>query len=59
MGIRGGIGLTPWPEVSEKAREEYRALFDMTGSTEYLDRIREEEDQPLELTYLEGRITGV
>jgi hypothetical protein len=31
----------------------------MTGSTEYLDRIREEEDQPLELTYLEGRITGV
>ena len=57
MGIRGAIGLTPWPEVSEKAREEYRALFDMTGTTEFLDGIRDEEDKPLVLAYLEGRIT--
>ena len=52
------IGLTPWPEVSEKAREEYRALFDLTGTTDFLEQIREEEDKPVELTYLEGRITG-
>ena len=58
MGIRGAIGLTPWPEVSEKAREEYRALFDLTGTTEFLEQIREEEDKPLQLAYLEGRITG-
>jgi hypothetical protein len=58
MGIRGAIGLTPWPEVSEKARDEYRALFDLTGTTEFLEQIRAEEDKPVELTYLEGRITG-
>jgi hypothetical protein len=58
MGIRGAIGLAPWPEVSEKARDEYRALFDLTGTTEFLEQIREEEDKPVELTYLEGRITG-
>jgi hypothetical protein len=58
MGIRGRIGLTPWPEVSEKAREEYRELFDLTGTTDFLEQIREEEDMPVELEYLEGRITG-
>jgi len=58
MGIRGRIGLTPWPEVSEKAREEYRALFDLTGTTDFLEQIREEEDLPVELAYMEGRITG-
>jgi heterodisulfide reductase subunit C len=58
MGIRAAIGLSPWPEVSEKARAEYRALFDLTGTTGFLEQIREEEDKPVELEYLEGRITG-
>jgi heterodisulfide reductase subunit C len=59
MGLRGSIGLAPWPEVSEKARTEYRELFDLTGTTEFLEQIREEEDKPLELAYGQGRITGV
>ncbi len=58
MALRTRIGLTPWPEISEKAREEYRTLFDLTGTTEFLEGIHEEEDQPLALSYLEGRIIG-
>lgn len=58
MGIRGRIGLSPWPEVSEKARGEYRALFDRTGTTEFLDGIGEAGDRPLEFAYRKGRITG-
>jgi len=54
--IREGIGLTPWPEISEKARNEYKALFDMTGATAFLESIREEDEKPVHLTYLEGRI---
>jgi heterodisulfide reductase subunit C len=58
MKIRSGIGLAPWPHVSEKAREEYGALFDMTGTTDFLNSIREEDEKPVNLTYLEGRIIG-
>jgi heterodisulfide reductase subunit C len=58
MKIRSGIGLTPWPHVSEKAREEYGALFDRTGTTDFLNSIREEDEKPVSLTYLEGRIIG-
>jgi heterodisulfide reductase subunit C len=57
MKIRSAIGLAPWPEISEKAREEYRDLFDMTGATAWLESIQEEEEEPVALTYLEGRIT--
>jgi heterodisulfide reductase subunit C len=57
MKIRDGIGLSPWPEISDRAREHYRALFDMTGTTAFLESIEEGEGKPLPLNYLEGRIT--
>ncbi len=57
MKIRGCIGLSPWPDISEKAREHYKALFDLTGTTAFLDSLKEEEEKPLPLTYMEGRIT--
>jgi heterodisulfide reductase subunit C len=56
--IRQDIGLSPWPEVSEKAREEYKALFDMTGVTDFLAAITEDKEKPVHSTYQEGRITG-
>jgi hypothetical protein len=56
--IRQGIGLSPWPEISEKAREEYKALFDMTGVTDFLASITEDNEKPVDSTYQEGRITG-
>jgi hypothetical protein len=55
--IRTDIGLSPWPEISEKAREEYKALFDLTGATAFMEAINEEDDRPVELRYMEGRIT--
>lgn len=54
---RQDIGLSPWPEVSEKAREEYKALFAMTGAADFLASISEDMEKPVRLTYLEGRIT--
>ena len=49
--------IVPFKRFALRAREEYRALFDLTGTTDFLEQIREEEDMPVELTYLEGRIT--
>jgi hypothetical protein len=56
-GIRQGIGLSAWPEVSEKARSEYKTLFEMTGAADFLASICEDMEKPVRLTYLEGRIT--
>lgn len=55
--IRTDIGLSPWPEISEKAREEYKALFDLTGTLSFLEAIDEEDEKPLDLAYAEGRVT--
>ncbi len=54
--LRSGVGLSPWPEVSEKAREEYVALFELTGARASVEAITEEDQAPLDLTYMEGRI---
>lgn len=55
--IRTGIGLSPWPEISEKAREEYKALFDLTGTHSFLEAVDEGDERPLDLAYAEGRVT--
>lgn len=55
--IRTSIGLAPWPEISEKAREEYKALFTLTGAEAFMETINEEDDKPVELRYMEGRVT--
>jgi len=57
MKIRSSIGLSPWPEISDRAREHYKALFDLTGTTVFLESVKEGEEEPLPLTYMEGRIT--
>jgi hypothetical protein len=50
------MGMSPWPEVSEKARAEYRALFDLTGTTAHLEAVDEDSEKPVRFAYLEGRI---
>ena len=57
MKLRGRIGLKPWPDISEKAKQEYRELFEATGTTAWMEAIKEEEERPVALTYLQGRIT--
>ncbi len=55
--LRIAMGLSPWPQVSEKAREEYKALFDLTGAAAFMETINEDDDMPVELRYMEGRVT--
>ncbi len=54
---RSNLGATPWPEISERAKAEYKELFDLTGATEHLEKINAEADKSVELKYTEGRIT--
>jgi heterodisulfide reductase subunit C len=54
--LRTRIGLPAWPEISEKARVEYRELFDLTGTTEWLAKTGSQPERPLRLSYEKGRI---
>lgn len=56
--FRSNVGTTPWPDISDKARAEYAELFDLTGTTEYLEKLDDEDEKPVSLSYLEGRIVG-
>ncbi|NPV91188.1 MAG: 4Fe-4S dicluster domain-containing protein [Firmicutes bacterium] len=54
--LRQKMGLSPWPEVSERARAEYQALFDLTGTTGWLEGMASEPGREAALTYQEGKI---
>jgi len=54
--MRAAAGLPPWPEVSDKAKAEYNAIFDLTAARASIEAIDEEDDRSLDLTYMEGRI---
>lgn len=53
---RSNLGVAPWPEISEKAKAEYKELFDITGATEHLEKLSDEAEKPVVLSYLAGRI---
>lgn len=59
-GLREGIGVEPWPQVSEKAIAEYGAIFEQTGALAWmkkLDEVQEKgEEKPVTLTFLGGRL---
>lgn len=55
--LRTNLGVSPWPEISEKAKAEYKELFDLTGATAYLESLDEQDEKPVDLRYSEGRIT--
>ncbi|NLU50660.1 MAG: 4Fe-4S binding protein [Syntrophomonadaceae bacterium] len=57
MQVRSQAGMTPWPEISERAQKEYQALFDLTGTTAWLEALDEEAERPVVFTYREGRIS--
>lgn len=56
--LRSGIGAEPWPAVSEKARNEYAELFEITGTNRWLEDINEQDERPLDLKYTDGRIVS-
>lgn len=55
--LRTNLGVSPWPEISEKAKAEYKELFDLTGATAYLESLDDQDEKPVGLRYSEGRIT--
>ncbi|MBC7074968.1 MAG: 4Fe-4S dicluster domain-containing protein [Syntrophomonadaceae bacterium] len=54
--LREGIGVDSWPEVSDKAKQEYRAIFEQTGVVDWMRALEEKTEKPLSLSYLEGKI---
>jgi heterodisulfide reductase subunit C len=57
MKVRRDSGMTPWPEISDRARAEYKALFDLTATTDWLKAIRKADERPVHFSYVEGRIS--
>ncbi|NMC27748.1 MAG: 4Fe-4S ferredoxin [Syntrophomonadaceae bacterium] len=55
---RRNLGVSEWPEISAKAQAEYKELFDLTGTTEFLEKLSDEAERPVRFKYLEGRIVG-
>jgi predicted mannosyl-3-phosphoglycerate phosphatase (HAD superfamily) len=54
--IRSNMGVSPWPEISEKAKAEYKALFDICGTTKFLEDLDVDDVRKLDLRYKKGRI---
>lgn len=54
--LRSSIGASPWPEVSDKAKAELKAIFDLTGATDWIRARDETTEKALRLSYREGRI---
>jgi len=54
--LRTEIGMEPWPEVSEKAKTEYRAIFEQTGAVAWMQALEQKTERPLKLSYKEGRL---
>ena len=53
---RSNLGVSAWPEISERAQAEYKELFDLTGATEHLNNLSDEDEKTVEFKYMEGRI---
>lgn len=56
MRLRQGVEAVPWPEISDKARNEYREIFKQTGVKEWMENLEKSEEKPVRLSYLWGRI---
>ncbi|KUG04306.1 cob--com heterodisulfide reductase subunit c [hydrocarbon metagenome] len=60
MGLREGIGVEPWPAVSEKAISEYSEIFKQTGAFDWMKALDEvqakKEEKPVVLSFLGGRL---
>lgn len=54
--LRSSIGADPWPQISEKAIQEYRAIFEQTGAKKWMDELQKIEEKPVSFSYVEGRI---
>ncbi len=56
--LRTAINVSPWPEVSERAKKEYREIFEQTGAVAWMKKIESQEEKGLRMSFAEGRITN-
>jgi len=54
--LRSSLGLTPLRVVSDKAKEEYRKLFEITGTDEFLAKLQATPEAPLEFSFQQGKL---
>ena len=56
--LRESIGVEPWPEVSDKAKEEYKSIFELTGAVTWMRGLEETTEKPVTFSFLKGRIAS-
>lgn len=56
--LRSEIDEEPWPKVSDRAKKEYREIFEITGAAEWMENLEKMQEKPLKMSYKEGRITN-
>lgn len=54
--LRSEIGVEPWPNVSERAIQEYSEIFKQTGAYAWMKNLESLDEQELSLSYMEGRL---
>lgn len=54
--LRSEIGLVPLRIVSDKGKEEYRKLYEITGTNEWLENLQAKTEVPLTFSYKTGKI---
>jgi len=52
MALRAAIDVSPWPEVSERAKKEFGEIFEQTGCRRWMENLEMEQEKPLRLSFL-------
>lgn len=56
--LRTSIGVEEWPEVSDKAIAEYRAIFEQTGAIEWMEKLEEMVEKDVNFSLERGGVTN-
>ena len=56
QNLRKSIGVEPWPEVSDKAKKEFREIFELTGALAWMENLETLEEKPVTFSFLKGKI---
>jgi hypothetical protein len=54
--MRSSIGLAPLRIVSDKGKEEYRKLYEMFGTLEWLEKLQATPEVPVTFSFEPGKL---
>lgn len=57
-GLRSSIGVDPWPEVSDKAIQEFNEIFEQTGAKERMKELNVRAEKMVRFSYEGGGISN-